>query len=405
MYLPLAAVVVLVLAGAWRLASAGGRRAGAARQLVPLAASLVLAAVLGLVTIRRNELYRSAVTMWQDVVERAPHNWRGHLALGIVLMEAGRLDESVAALERSLAISARPNSYLQLAVVQERRQRLDLALAAYDGADVLRPEHAETLQQRGIAHLKNGATDRAHADLERAFALEPTSLVQIQLGIADLQRETWNEAESHFRAALELDPDSARARGGLGRALAQQQRHAQALSELEAALRAAPDDQDLHTLIGACLSALERPQEALAHYRRALEILPDAAEEHFNLGRALGALARHDEAVGELRRAVALAAGKPQMLELLARTLLAKPEGTAEERSEALAAALEAARLTQQARPRVLETLASAYAATGDLARARETLERAVALLPPGDAELRQRLAARLEEYGGDALR
>lgn len=81
MYLPLAAVVVLVLAGAWRLASAGGRRAGAARQLVPLAASLVLAAVLGLVTIRRNELYRSAVTMWQDVVERAPHNWRGHLAL------------------------------------------------------------------------------------------------------------------------------------------------------------------------------------------------------------------------------------------------------------------------------------------------------------------------------------
>lgn len=398
MYLPLAAVAVLAATAAWRLAQGRVRRPEAARRLVA-GASVVLATVLGLVTVRRNELYRSPVAMWQHVVARAPHNWRGYLSLGIVLMEAGRLDESVAALERSLAISPRPNAYLQLGVVQELRHRLDLALAAYDGADALRPEHAETLLYRGIAHLKNGAPERAHADLERAFALEPASLAQIQLGIADLQREDWGEAASHFRRAHELDPASARARGGLGRALFQQQRYAEALPELEAALLASPDDQDLHTLAGACMSALARPEEALEHHRRAVEIPPDAAEERFNLGRALADLGRHDEAARELRRAVALAPGKAPMLELLARTLLARPEATREERAEALAAALEAARLTQHARPRVLETLAAAYAASGEHGQARETLERAVGLVPPDDAELKQRLAARLEQY------
>lgn len=402
MYLALAAVVVLVLLGAWELA--GVRGPGAAHRYVP-AASLALAAVLGLVTIRRNELYLSPVAMWQDVLARVPDNWRAHLSLGIVLMEAGRPDESAASIERSLALSPRPNAYLQLGIVQEKRNRLDLALAAYDRADELRPEHGETLRLRGMAHLRHGSAERAHADLERAFALEPDSQSQLHLGIADLQRERWSEAESHFRAALELDPAGARARGGLGRALFQQQRYAQALPELESALLAAPDDQDLHTLAGACLSALELPERALDHYRRAVEILPDAAEEHINLGRGLADLARYDEAVRELQRALALAPQRPHAHEYLARTLLAKPEATEEERSAALDAALEAARLTQHSKPRVLETLASAYAANGETVRARETVERALALVTPGDVELRERLNARLDEFRGTTPR
>jgi tetratricopeptide (TPR) repeat protein len=404
MYLPLAAVVALALAGAWGLARAVVRRPDAARRLA-VAASLVASAALGLGTIRRNELYRVPVAMWQDVVERAPHGWRGHLALGIVLMEAGRFDESAEALERSIALSPRPNAYLQLGVVQEERRRLDLALAAYDRADALRPDHGETLLRRGMARLEQGSVDLAHADLERSAALEPTTLALIHLGIADLERGAWNEAGAHFRAALALDPASARARGGLGRALFQEQLHAAALPELAAALREAPEDQDLHTLVGACLSALGRPEEALEHYRRALEILPDAVEEHLNLGRGLADLARHDEAARELRRAVSLAPRMPQSHELLARTLLAKAERTAEEDSEALSSALEAATLTQHSKPRMLETLAAAYAATGDRGRARETLERAVALVPPGDAALLQRLAARLDEYRAETPR
>jgi tetratricopeptide (TPR) repeat protein len=320
-------------------------------------------------------------------------------------MDAGRNDEAVAALERSLELFPRPNVYLQLARAQELRERLDLALRAYDAADELRPGHGETLRLRGIAHLRQGDAVRASADLARAFALEPTSEAKLYLGLAALRREAWSEAESHFRTALELDPDARGAHAGLGRALFQEQRFAEALGELVLALAAAPGDADLSTLAGASLCALERPAEALEHFQRALAIPPDSAEEHFNLGRALGDLRRHDEAAREARKALELAPEMAQAHDLLARSLLGKPEATVAERADALAAALEAARLTQSSRPRILETLATAYAASGDRARARATIEQALASTAPDNVELRARLAARRDEYGGEAPR
>jgi tetratricopeptide (TPR) repeat protein len=371
-------------------------------------ASIVVAGLLGVVTFRRNQSYRTALTVWQDVVARAPHNWRGHLGLGSVLREADRLDEAASALQRSIELFPRPLAYLQLGIVEEKRQYLDLALAAYDKAEALGPterELAETLLRRGVLRLKSGDLERALGDLERSFALEPKSEAKINLGVIALRREAWSEAEAHFRAALELAPEDPAAHGGLGRALFQQQRHGEALAELELALLEQDSDPNLPTLVGATLCALDRSEEALAHFARALEAPPDSAEEHFNLARALDDLGRHDEAAREARRAVALAPGQPLLLELLARALVAKADATAAERSEALASALEAARLTAHSKPRLLETLARAHAASGDPARARETLEHALALAPPSDVELRQRLEARLGEYRTDAER
>jgi tetratricopeptide (TPR) repeat protein len=46
-----------------------------------------------------------------------------------------------------------------------------------------------------------------------------------------------------------------------------------------------------------------------------------------------------------------------------------------------------------------LDTLALAYFKTGDLPRAIETQERAIALVQPTDTSLRERLETRLAEY------
>ncbi|MFQ5424184.1 MAG: hypothetical protein ACE5F9_09410, partial [Phycisphaerae bacterium] len=54
---------------------------------------------------------------------------------------------------------------------------------------------------------------------------------------------------------------------------------------------------------------------------------------------------------------------------------------------------------TDHKNPGYLDTLALAYHRTGDTARAIETQEKAVALLPPGDSPTRKEFEARLEEF------
>jgi tetratricopeptide (TPR) repeat protein len=366
MYLSLAAVAVAAVAGGWRLA----RLAPVPPARLVVAGSLLLAVPLGYATVRRNQSYASPLVLWQNTVDRAPHNWRAQLAFGTELLLAGRLEEASAALERSIELHPRPNTFLLLAEARERLGRFERALLAYEGAELLRPDHSETRQRRARLHVR--------------------------LGAAALDRQVWVEAEGHFRAALALDPAVPAGHGGLARALFQQSQREAALAELEPALEEEPDDASLHTLRGACLSALGRPAEAVEPFRRALTLPPETAEEHFNLGRALLEADAAVDALPHARNAVLLAPAHPQMQDLLARARLASPE--AAERLLAVSAAEEAARLSGYAKPRLLETLARAHAARGERERARAVLERALGLIPPGEDELRQQLEARLRE-------
>ncbi len=247
MYLPLAAVVVVVLGGLWALCA----RLAPGRKGAPLALALALATVLGALTVRRNVLYRDAEAMWSDVVAKAPHNWRAHLSLGTVQLAQGEHVEAAASFERSLALSARPNTWLDLGRAYSRMGAHAEALRAFDEADRMRPLHAETLLDRGIAYLRAG-DPRGLADLERSAALAPSGAAFFNLGVAALNGGAGARAERHFRRARELLPESPQALGGLGRALFVQGRLAEARVELEHALRLAPGDRDLADLLARC---------------------------------------------------------------------------------------------------------------------------------------------------------
>ena len=54
-----------------------------------------IACVLGVLTALRNRDYQSDYTIWQDVVNKAPHNARAHINLALGLQRSGHLDEAV----------------------------------------------------------------------------------------------------------------------------------------------------------------------------------------------------------------------------------------------------------------------------------------------------------------------
>ena len=91
MYLPLVALIAMVVLALWRLA--GSR--------VQTAVAVALAAVLAVTTAGRNQEYATGLSLAQTIVDRRPSAAAHHM-LGEQLTNAGRLDEGQAQLQRAV---------------------------------------------------------------------------------------------------------------------------------------------------------------------------------------------------------------------------------------------------------------------------------------------------------------
>ena len=79
------------------------------------------------------------------------------------------------------------------------------------------------LFQEGRARLKRGMAAQATVPLEKAKRREPRKAsIREALGIAYFRIQRWREAESEFRAMLELSPADDYAHYALGRCLEKQ---------------------------------------------------------------------------------------------------------------------------------------------------------------------------------------
>jgi predicted aspartyl protease len=85
----------------------------------------------------------------------------------------------------------------------------------------------------------------------------------------------FDEAEQSYREALDLEPDSSRARFGMARALATHNRLDDALNEALAALGAAPRDPEIHHGVGDIYERLHRFDEAANAYTNYINLLPN----------------------------------------------------------------------------------------------------------------------------------
>lgn len=366
-YLSLAAVVVVVVVGGRTLCARLAPPTGALSRALPRALPALLVLSLLALTIRRNHEYRSAVSLWRTVVERAPRNARGYSNLATALKAEGDEDQALELLQRAVELDpSYPSAHFKL----------------------------------GNSWLARGENQRAAEAFERALALDDQAETHAGLGLALFRLGRFAEAEPHFARALALDPDDPDPALGLAGTLAQLGRVDEAIEAYRKVLALAPDGAEAHARLATLLLQRGEAAEALEHARRALALPPETAQEHHDLGRCLEALGRTDEALHAYREARRLAPDVPEPCAAIARLLLASPDPAPAARAEALTLAERADTLTRSKRADVLEVLAQARAASGDLAGAASALELALALPGPArNPELAERLRARLEGY------
>lgn len=117
----LAGLGIFLIAGYWL---ARGMALSCWRGLACKSVTVALLLTCAIFTPLRNDLYRSEVAMWEDVVAKSPHNARAYNNLGYGYMQAGRHEEARHAFLAALRI--KPNYSLasdNLSILQDNEQQ------------------------------------------------------------------------------------------------------------------------------------------------------------------------------------------------------------------------------------------------------------------------------------------
>jgi protein O-mannosyl-transferase len=278
MYLPLAAVVTVVVLGADWLASRLSRRGidylqdstGIVRRLA-LAIIVLLVITLSMFTVRRNIDYKTELTLWSDTVKKQPQSPRAHINYGRLLQRQGLIEDAAAHFAEAIAYDPEnligQNNYgaalLELRRAEEAKKHLLIAVS-------LRPDYPLSHHNLGRALLELGEIEPAIEHLSTAVELDPKPPEHhYHLGIAYQKIERYQEALASFDQTLQLDSD-----------------YVEALNEKAMLLITAKD------------SKFRNPSEAIRCAERAVQISQRRYGKALDiLAQTLAAAGRFDEAV------------------------------------------------------------------------------------------------------------
>jgi len=200
MYLPLAAIVALVVVAAgwlWDRVSANWRPLW---QIIPPSAAVFVAALaLASLSVSRNKDYATVASIWSDTSRKCPENWRAHYSLGCYHYFAGELEQALESFDRSIALNSNEFS---------------------------------PLQYHGFTCLKLNRFKDAQADFLRCLALNARdAATHYNLALARAGADELEPALESATDAVRLSPANARFRRTRGSLLARLGRHAEALQE------------------------------------------------------------------------------------------------------------------------------------------------------------------------------
>ncbi|MBD3349238.1 MAG: tetratricopeptide repeat protein [Candidatus Eisenbacteria bacterium] len=214
----------------------------------------------------------------ERVLEAEPRNARALTQLGVALYGSGREEAALDALSRAEAADEEGTERAEIEFYRgmiEGRAGGQLTVAA------------ERAIARADSLIQEGRAGEAVAVLEEAVAMAPDSGVPLQrLALLERNMGLTEEAISHLREALRIEPTVPHGHFMLGLLLNEADRHDQAILEYEAELRINPSYAPAHrNLAASYLYHRAERNRAVHHYREYLRL---GGEPVPPLGRALG---------------------------------------------------------------------------------------------------------------------
>jgi tetratricopeptide (TPR) repeat protein len=409
-YLACLGPIVLAAAGINRIMGLAQRK----NAILGPAGCAILLATLGILTWRQCRMYHDPETLWRATIAKNPGSWLAENNLGLLLAHEGKANQAVAQFNQAIAKYHQPAhvpkadpEYCRLlcnianALLQEGN--LEESVNYFHKALQINPDYVEfdDHDNLGNALFQEGLVDEAIVQYQIALQLKPDfANAYNDLGNALFKKGDIDGALAQYQKALQTQPDSAEACYNLGNVLFQKGNVDQAVAYYKQALQLKPGYAEACINLGNAWLQNRNVDEAIAQYQQALQIAPDSLEARNNLGNAWLQKGNPSQAIVEYQKALQIQPDSVNALNNLAWVLATSPDRSLRDGPKAVKLALQANRLTGNADPDILGTLATAYAEAGQFPEAVDTAQRAIQLAEKqSDGELANSIRAELKLF------
>ena len=172
--------------------------------------SISIIILFSIITIQRNQIWASEVTLWNDTLKKSPNKIRPIINLAHAYTTFGSFDLAIRYYEKAMSINSKifstnynlGNLYLESAREEE-------AIGLLETAALIRPNNLEVNVLLGEVYLKRKTVDRAEFYFKKALELNPNyALAMRNLGIIYYFYLKKNkEAAVYFSRSLSINPN------------------------------------------------------------------------------------------------------------------------------------------------------------------------------------------------------
>jgi tetratricopeptide (TPR) repeat protein len=342
--------------------------------------------------------YDEAEKSLEAVLKKNASDLDGLLLLGRVRLARHQMPEAIQLFQKALTLEPRlAVAHYYLAQAHRLAGNLQQAKAALREATTIASNFTEATLLLAELNIQTGAVGPAIEDLEKLIVRQPEAMqAYLLLGSAYLAKGEPAKATGAYRKMVALAPKDPRGPYFVGLGLRAQGERARAQKEFEASMALAPDYiEPLAQLVSMALVE-KQPDLALARVQQQTALAPKSGALQYLLGEVYLALGRGKLAEDAFAKAFHL---EPRLVGALVQ--LGRLYEASGKYDQALVELTEARRVSP-GNPVVLTLAGVMYERKGDIPKARDAYEKAVAL-HPRFAAAANNLAWLYMVHGGDA--
>jgi tetratricopeptide (TPR) repeat protein len=206
MYLPSAGAFLSITTWAFLLT---GRAKSKELRAFAISSFILMSLVFSYVAYARNAVWKSEITLWEDVVKKSPRKARGYYNLGFYFTSKGLTDKAAELFK--IAIRLNPDfaeAHNWLGAIYISKGLFDEAIEHFRLAVRLKPSYIKGHNNLGAVYMDKGLTEKAIEHYKIAVKLKPDLIeAHYNLGLIYLKNGLADKARREFEIALQINPD------------------------------------------------------------------------------------------------------------------------------------------------------------------------------------------------------
>ncbi|MDQ7823598.1 MAG: rhomboid family intramembrane serine protease [Candidatus Eremiobacteraeota bacterium] len=316
--------------------------------------------------------YRQSIADFNKAIELDPEDFYFSYDRGVSYYNLKEYRLAISDFSKAIKlVPMNPNSYETRGLCYYFLEEYMEAIKDFNRAIELNPNALESHYRRGLAFQILGNNKQALRDFDETIALKPSyGDAYYGRGISFEELNDSRQAIKNYNKAIALNPADSYAYYSRGISYQSMGDYRQAVNDFDKALELNPAEGDSYYRRGLAYSCLKDYGQAVRDLDKAIELNPESTDSYYQRGQIHKLAGSYRQSLSDFSKVIGMDAGHAGSYNRIAWLLATCPQKEHRNGAKAVSYATKACELKGWKNWSFLDTLAAAYAETGDFREA-----------------------------------